>query len=194
MENNVPKIINENMPYNGNSTPQATEENLPSAPNNTVKVTREDLWYIDNYLVIKDYYDRTISRIAARCVRMGNIPIEDHPFYNYILDVLEEICETGTYIISKPEMYPYVERKIAGGITALQKNLAMFQQELQSNASPDMIKQDPAELRKMKEALGDFDNSFDPTAGAGMNIDDLMNKLMAENKKEQEEKAKNNQE
>ena len=48
-----------------------------------------------------------------------------------------------------------------------------------------MIKQDPSEISKMKEALGEIDNSFDPTAGAGMNIDDLMNKLLAENQKNQ---------
>lgn len=150
------------------------------------QISKEDLWYIDNYIVIKDYYDRTISRIAARCVRMGNIAIEEYPFYPYILDVLEEICETGNYILSRPEMYPYVERKIAGGIKALQKNLSMYQQELKNNSSPDMIKQDPSELNKMKEVFGEFENSFDPTAGAGMNIDDLMTKLLAENKKEQE--------
>ena len=54
-----------------------------------------DLWYVDNYILLKDYYDRTISRIAARCVRKGNIAIEDYPFFGYILDVLEEISETG---------------------------------------------------------------------------------------------------
>ena len=40
-----------------------------------------DLWYVDNYILLKDYYDRTISRIAARCVRKGNIAIEDYPFF-----------------------------------------------------------------------------------------------------------------
>ena len=33
--------------------------------------TEDDLWLIDNYIVLIDYYDRTISRIAARCVRQG---------------------------------------------------------------------------------------------------------------------------
>lgn len=152
---------------------------------NSSQVTKEDLWYIDNYIILKDYYDRTISRIAARCIRMGNIAIEEYPHYSYILDVLEEICETGNYIVSRTNMYPYVERKIAGGIEALQNNLNIYQQELKNNSSPDMIKQDPSEISKMKEALGEIDNSFDPTAGAGMNIDDLMNKLLAENKKNQ---------
>ena len=72
-----------------------------TAAQNTVNtpVTKEDLWYVDNYLVLRDYYDRTISRIAARCIRMGNIALEEYPFYNYILDVLEEICDTGNYIL-----------------------------------------------------------------------------------------------
>lgn len=146
-------------------------------------VTKEDLWYVDNYLVLRDYYDRTISRIAARCIRMGNIAMEEYPFYPYILDVLEEICDTGNYILSHKELYPYLEKKIAGGAKALQKNLNIYQQELQNNSSPEMIKQDPQELNKMKEALGEIDKSVDPTIGAGMNIDDLMNKLIDEDKK-----------
>ena len=35
--------------------------------------SKESLWYLDNYILLKDYYDRTISRIAARCIRMCNI-------------------------------------------------------------------------------------------------------------------------
>ena len=153
---------------------------------NVAPVTKEDLWYVDNYLVLRDYYDRTISRIAARCVRMGNIAMEEYPFYNYILDVLEEICDTGNYITAHRELYLYVEKKIAGGIKALQKNLNIYQQELQNNSSPEMIKQDPQELNKMKEALGEIDKSVDPTVGAGMNIDDVVNKLLEEDRVEKE--------
>ena len=150
-------------------------------------VTKEDLWYIDNYITLRDYYDRTISRIAARCIRMGNIALEEYPFFPYILDVLEEICETGEYILSRPPLYPFVEKKINGGINALKDNLALYQQELESNSSPEMIKQDPQELGKMKEALGEIDKSVDPTVGAGMNIDDLMTKLLEEDKKSKEQ-------
>ena len=145
-------------------------------------VTKEDLWYIDNYIVLRDYYDRTISRIAARCIRMGNIALEEYPFYPYILDVLEEISETGDYILSKPELAPYVEKKIAGGVKALENNLALYKQELENNSSPEMVKQDPDEIAKMKQALGNIDKSTDPTVGAGMNIDDLMDKLLKGNK------------
>ncbi|MBR1915805.1 MAG: hypothetical protein IJ830_05155 [Alphaproteobacteria bacterium] len=146
--------------------------------------TKEDLWYIENYLILRDYYDMTISRIAARCIRMGNIALEEYPFYPYILDVLEEICETGEYILSKKPLYPYVEKKIAGGVKALEENLALYQQELENNSSPEMIKQDPQELNKVKEIMSNVDKSVDPTAGAGMNIDDLMTKLLEESKKE----------
>ncbi|MBR3675838.1 MAG: hypothetical protein IKN71_01730 [Alphaproteobacteria bacterium] len=148
---------------------------------NKTTVSKESLWYIDNYIVLLDYYDRTISRIAARCVRMGNIAMEEYKFYPYILDVLEEICATGNYIIEHPELYPYVERKIAGGIEALKKNLALYQQELTNNQSPEMLRADPNETAKMNEVMSNFDKAVDPTVGAGMNIDDLMNKLMAEN-------------
>lgn len=139
---------------------------------------RGDQWYVDNYILLKDYYDRTISRIAARCVRQGNIAMEEYPFYGYVLDVLEEISETGDYIMAHPALYPYLEKKMAGGINALKKNLNEFKTELKNNASPDMIKQDQDELKRMKEALGAMDKSTDPTIGAGMSMDEVVEKLM----------------
>ena len=151
----------------------AEEENLT--------IPKELMWYVDNYIVLIDYYDRTISRIAARCVRKGNIALEEYKFYPYVLDVLEEICDTGNFIIDHTELYPYVKRRIAGGIEALKKNLSIYQQELTNNQSPEMLRTDPNETKKINEVMQNFDKSVDPTAGAGMNIDDLMNKLMAEN-------------
>ncbi len=151
------------------------------ADENNVALTKESLWYVDNYIVLIDYYDRTISRIAARCIRTGNIALEEYKFYPYVLDVLEEICETGNYILEHTELYPYIEKKIAGGVEALKRNLAIYQEELTNNQSPDMLRPDPNEAQKMNEVMSNFDKSVDPTSGAGMNIDDLMNKLMAEN-------------
>ena len=143
--------------------------------------TAGDTWYVDNYILLKEYYDMTISRIAARCVRKGNIAIEDYAHYPYILDVLEEISETGEYILTHTNLYEYVERKVSGGINALKKNLNEFKTELQNNASPDMIKQDPNEMKRMREALGEVSVSDDPTKGAGMSMDDVVNKLMQQN-------------
>ncbi len=140
-----------------------------------------DLWYVDNYILLKDYYDRTISRIAARCIRSGNIAIEDYPFFGYILDVLEEISETGEYILQHSELYPYVERKIAGGLNGLKKTLAEYQNELKSNATPDMIKEDSREMERMKQALNNVTKATDPTVGAGMGMEQLVEKLMQEN-------------
>ena len=148
---------------------------------NTVPLTKESLWYVDNYIVLIDYYDRTISRIAARCIRSGNIALEEYKFYPYVLDVLEEICETGNYILEHKELYPYIEKKIAGGVEALRNNLAIYQEELTNNQSPEMLRSDPNEVQKMNDVMSNFDKSVDPTSGAGMNIDELMNKLMAEN-------------
>ncbi len=140
-----------------------------------------DTWYIDNYILLKEYYDMTISRIAARCVRSGNIAMEEYKHYEYILDVLSEITDTGEYILSHRNLYEYVEKKIPGGIAALKKNLSEFKKELDHNATPEMIKEDKNELNKMKEALGDVDKSSDPTAGAGMSMDDVINNLMKQN-------------
>lgn len=151
------------------------------ADNNNIAISKESLWYVDNYIVLIDYYDRTISRIAARCIRTGNIALEEYKFYSYVLDVLEEICDTGNYILEHTELYPYLEKKIAGGVNALKKNLAIYQEELTNNLSPEMLRPDPNESQKMTEVMSNFDKSVDPTSGAGMNIDDLMNKLMAEN-------------
>ena len=140
-----------------------------------------DTWYVDNYILLKEYYDMTISRIAARCIRSGNIAMEEYKHYPYILDVLEEISETGEYVVSHQDLYSYVDKKIPGGINTLKKNLQEFKTELQRNASPDMIKQDPNEIKKMKEALGQIDKREDPTKGAGMSMDDVVNKLMKQN-------------
>lgn len=153
---------------------------MPEQQNNNLPpVSKDVLWVLDNYILLKDYLDRTISRIAARCVRKGNIAIEEYPFYNYILDVLEEISESGDFILEHKELYPYVEKKIAGGMNAFKKNLNEYKTELRSNSTPDMIKQDTAqELEKMREALGSVDKSQDPTVGAGMSMDEVIEKLM----------------
>lgn len=140
-----------------------------------------DTWYVDNYVLLKNYYDMTISRIAARCVRSGNIAIEEYKHYAYILDVLEEISETGEYIVDHPNLYPYVEKKMSGGINALKANLNEFKTELEHNASPEMIKQDADELKKVKEAL-QVDKADDPTKGAGMSADEVVNKLLNQNR------------
>lgn len=152
--------------------------------NNTTtlpQVDKETMWVLDNYILLKDYLDRTVSRIAARCIRKGNIAIEEYPFYSYILDVLEEISESGDFILAHKELYPYVEKKIAGGMQAFQKNLNDYKLELRNNSTPDMIKQDTAqELEKMKEALGSIeDKAIDPTVGAGMSMDEVIEKLMS---------------
>ncbi len=154
-------------------------ENL-NVPNGE-PVSKDTLWYLDNYIRLRDYLDRTISRIAARCVRSGNIAVEEYPFYGYILDVLEEICDTGDFLIEHKELYPYIEKKIAGGLNGLKKELKEYKQELRSNASPDMIKQDDSELEKMKKALGAVDKTVDPTVGAGMSMDEVVDKILREN-------------
>ena len=178
-----PQVRNPQQPVN-HPTQANTQASAPIQQHNQSAqpaIDKDTLWYLDNYLLLRDYYDRTISRIAARCIRMGNIAMEEYPHYPYILDVLEEISEVGNFVIKHKELHPYVERKIKGGLEALKRNLKEYETELQKNSSPDMIKEDASELSKMKDALGSIDIKDDPTQGAGMNMDDLMNKLMKQN-------------
>ena len=151
-------------------------------------------WYVDNYVLLRDYYDRTISRIAARCIRKGNIPMEDYPFYNYILDVLEEISETGDYILTHKELHNYANAKIKGGMAELSRSLNEYKEELQKNSSPDMIKNDAREVEKMKELLNSNDKASDPTVGAGMGMEQLMEKLLRENAQNTQEQNKDKDE
>lgn len=151
------------------------------ADTNDIAVTKESLWYIDNYLLIRDYYDRTVSRIAARCIRKGNIAVEDYPFYPYIIDVLEELCETGDYILGHKELHPYVEKKIKGGIQALEQNLKLYKEECERNSTVEMNLPKDADLSAAQDAFSGFtDQADDPTRGAGQSIDDVVAKLVAE--------------
>ena len=152
----------------------------------------DSTWYVDNYVLLRDYYDRTVSRIAARCIRKGNIPIEDYPFYSYILDVLEEISETGDYILNHKDLHDYANKKIKGGMAELSRSLREYKEELQKNSSPDMIKNDAKEIERMKRMLEGGDKASDPTVGAGMGMEQLMEKLLKENANNQsDEKTEN---
>ena len=137
-----------------------------------ITVTKESLWYIDNYVLIRDYYDRTVSRIAARCIRKGNIAVEDYPFYSYIIDILDELCEIGDYIIEHKELHPYVEKKIKGGVEALADNLSLYKQELTNNASAEMNVKKDSDLSAVKDAFSGFTNQANnPLGDAGQSID-----------------------
>ena len=175
------------------------------ADNDEISVTKESLWYIDNYVLIRDYYDRTVSRIAARCIRMGNIAVEDYPFYPYIIDVLNELCETGDYIIEHKDHVLTAGIKVTSistsllrsrfaGVAALEKNLSLYKQELERNSSVDMAAKKEADLSAAKDAFGGFtDQSDDPTKGAGQSIDDVVAKLMAEQEKIIQKKEENDE-
>ncbi len=159
-----------------------------------IAVTKETLWYIDNYILIRDYYDRTVSRIAARCIRMGNIAVEDYPQYSYIIDVLNELCETGGYILEHKELHPYLDKKIKGGVKALEKNLSLYKQELERNSTTEMNVQKAKDLSAAKEAFSGFtDQADDPTKGAGQSIDDVVAKLMAEQEELIKKKEENDE-
>lgn len=165
------------------------------AENDDIAVTKESLWYIDNYILIRDYYDRTVSRIAARCIRKGNIAIEDYPFFPYIIDVLEELCETGDYILEHKELHPYVEKKIKGGIQALKDNLSLYKEEYEKNSTVEMNLKKDANLSEAKDAFGGFTNQAENESilSGGQSIDDVVAKLMAEQEQIIQKKEENDE-
>lgn len=166
----------------------------PMAETDDIALTKESLWYIDNYILIRDYYDRTVSRIAARCIRKGNIAIEDYPFYGYVVDVLEELCETGDYILNHKELHPYVEKKIKGGVQALEKNLSLYKEECEKNSTKEMNVAKDADLSAAKDAFSGFiKQEDDPTRGAGQSIDEVVAKLVAEQEKLINQKEENDE-
>ena len=90
--------------------------------------------------------------------------------------------------------HPYVEKKIKGGVAALEKNLSLYKQELERNSSVDMAAKKEADLSAAKDAFGGFtDQSDDPTKGAGQSIDDVVAKLMAEQEKIIQKKEENDE-
>ena len=164
------------------------------AETGNISVTKESLWYIDNYVLIRDYYDRTVSRIAARCIRKGNIAVEDYPFYPYIIDVLDELCEFGDYIIEHKELHTYVEKKIKGGVEALKDNLSLYKQELINNSSAEMNVKKDSDLSAVKDAFSGFTNQANnPLGNAGQSVDDVVAKLMAEQGKIDQKKEETNE-
>jgi hypothetical protein len=58
------------------------------------------------------------------------------------------------------------------------RTLMEYKEELRRNSTPDMIKSDAREVEKMKKALEVVDKAEDPTVGAGMGMEQLMEKLL----------------
>ena len=127
-------------------------------------------------------------------IRKGNIAVEDYPFYPYIIDVLDELCEIGDYIIEHKELHPYVEKKIKGGVEALKGNLSLYKQELINNSSAEMNVKKDSDLSAVKDAFSGFTNQANnPLGDAGQSIDDVVAKLMAEQGKINQEKDETNE-
>lgn len=103
---------------------------------------------------------------------------------------MEELCETGDYIIEHKELHPFVEKKIKGGIASLKNNLSLYKQELERNASVEMTAKKDEDLSAAKDAFSGFTDQADdnPTAGAGQSIDEVVAKLIAEQEKLAQEK------
>ena len=57
-----------------------------------------DLWYVDNYILLKDYYDRTISAASAKAtLRSKTTPFSDTylTFWKKSAKPANTYCSTG---------------------------------------------------------------------------------------------------
>jgi hypothetical protein len=166
---------------------QTVFEHSPTPPSNLAELEKdievEVLWQFNNFLLLKDYYDRTIARISARCIRMGNLTLEEYPHFNYVLDLLDEICTASDVIIKHNELGPLIEARVSGGKDYLMSQIRVFKKEFDRNASPEMIRKayNLDEIRKTLGKLDKDDDVFkqqDVTKGAGENADDVISKLL----------------
>ncbi len=165
-------------------------EHAPPPPQNLEQIEenidKDIVWNFNNFLLLADYYQRTIARISARCVRMGNLTLEEYPYYNYILDLLDEICTCADKIIKHNELDPLINARIKGGKEALLEQIKMFKKEFDRNASPEMIRKS-YNIEEIRKTMGKIDKSKkdddvfqqqNVTKGAGESVDDVVAKLL----------------
>jgi len=123
-------------------------------------ISKEVLWDFNAFLILNDYYDQTISRIGARCVRMGGLALNEYPYYGYVLDLLDEIITIGSNIESEEKLVPLFEKYFKGGYIEFKKVLKNYRKEFEEDAPPEMMADNSStELDRMIKELGDIDTS-----------------------------------
>ena len=123
-------------------------------------ISKEVLWDFNAFLILNDYYDQTISRIGARCVRMGGLALNEYPYYGYVLDLLDEIITIGSNIEGEEKLIPLFEKYFKGGYIEFKKVLKNYRKEFEEDAPPEMMADNSSnELDRMIKELGEIDTS-----------------------------------
>lgn len=114
-------------------TADDAKEEFSNVLKGLVDVDRDLLWQFNYFLELCSYYDRTMARVAARCVRK-QIKMEQYEYIKYAFDVLGEMVELGQKIAKNPESRKICDRVIDGGVDAFNKMIKYYAEEL-SNVS-----------------------------------------------------------
>lgn len=117
-------------------------------------------WDFEYFNRLRNYYDQTMSRVGARCVQLGGLEMSLYPYFDYVLDVLSELVSLGDKMLSEEKYKGIVEDKFEGGHKALEKLVANYKYELETNAPPEMVEKD-VNADDVRNVLGSIDDTID---------------------------------
>lgn len=100
-------------------------ENLHSNLRHLGHLDKNLLWEFNYFLELCSYYDRTMSRIAARCVKQA-LKMEQYPHVSYAFDVLEEIVDVANSIFDNSESAEVIEAIMPEGVLGFEGLLKYY--------------------------------------------------------------------
>lgn len=122
--------------------------------------SKNDSWDFEYFNRLRNYYDQTMSRVGARCVQLGGLEMSNYPYFDYVLDVLSELVEVGNKLLTDDKYKAIIATDFAGGRVALEKVVADYKYELETNAPPEMVEKE-VDKNDIESVLGGIDNTVD---------------------------------
>ena len=142
------------------------------------KPAEDKPWAYENFKRLIAYYDATISRTSARCVRLGGISLNEYPYYEYILDVMKEIIDTAKELEKIPNIQNLIAGDFPGGIAGFTKLVDGLRTDFMTNAPPEMAEKE-VNLENVKSNLGGMvadvpEGRIGPAADGFLTTEDLI--------------------
>jgi len=137
----------------------ATKTDMTS-PYKSGESDKDASWNLEYFNRLRNYYDQTLSRVGARCVQLGGLEMSNYPYFDYVLDILSELVTLGEKFLNEDKYKALIATDFAGGRAALEKAVADYKYELETNAPPEMV-EDKVSKDDIKDVLGGIDESID---------------------------------
>lgn len=118
-------------------------------------------WAFNDFLDLVEHMERTQSRIAARCIRLGGIAMEAYPHYGYLVDVYAEILETGEALLNTAGIDALAADHLQGGragMEALLKDCRLYYED-STETEGERERLADVEAFRRQVAVDDGDNS-----------------------------------